>query len=98
MDGEVIGGHSYVDESMINGEPIPKAKRDGEEVFAGTINQDGILHIKAQKIGKQTVLSNIIRLVEKAQSSRPPVQKLANTAVSYFIPTILTIAVVVFML
>ena len=98
VDGEVIGGHSYVGESMINGEPIPKAKRDGEEVFAGTINQDGILHIKAKKIGSKTVLSNIIRLVEKAQSSRPPVQKLANTAVSYFIPTILTIAVVVFLL
>lgn len=98
VDGEVIGGHSYVDESMINGEPIPKAKRDGEEVFAGTINQDGVLHIKAKKIGSETVLSNIIRLVEKAQSSRPPVQKLANTAVSYFIPTILTIAVVVFLL
>lgn len=98
VDGEVIGGHSYVDESMINGEPIPKAKRDGEEVFAGTINQDGVLHIKAKKIGSKTVLSNIIRLVEKAQSSRPPVQKLANTAVGYFIPTILTIAVVVFLL
>lgn len=98
VDGEVIGGHSYVDESMINGEPIPKAKRDGEEVFAGTINQDGVLHIKAKKIGSKTVLSNIIRLVEKAQSSRPPVQKLVNTAVSYFIPTILTIAVVVFLL
>lgn len=98
VDGEVIGGLSYVDESMINGEPIPKAKRDGEEVFAGTINQDGVLHIKAKKIGSKTVLSNIIRLVEKAQSSRPPVQKLANTAVSYFIPTILTIAVVVFLL
>lgn len=98
VDGEVIGGHSYVDESMINGEPIPKAKRDGEEVFAGTINQDGVLHIKAKKIGSKTVLSNIIRLVEKAQSSRPPVQKLANTAVIYFIPTILTIAVVVFLL
>lgn len=98
VDGEVIGGHSYVDESMINGEPIPKAKRDGEEVFAGTINQDGVLHIKAKKIGSKTVLSNIIRLVEKAQSSRHPVQKLANTAVSYFIPTILTIAVVVFLL
>lgn len=98
VDGEVIGGHSYVDWTMINGEPIPKAKRDGEEVFAGTINQDGVLHIKAKKIGSKTVLSNIIRLVEKAQSSRPPVQKLANTAVSYFIPTILTIAVVVFLL
>ena len=84
VDGEVIGGHSYVDESMINGEPIPKAKRDGEEVFAGTINQDGVLHIKAKKIGSKTVLSNIIRLVEKAQSSRPPVQKLAKIDVAAF--------------
>ncbi len=98
VDGEVIGGHSYVDESMINGEPIPKAKMEGEEVFAGTINQDGVLQIKAKKIGSKTVLSNIIRLVKKAQSSRPPVQKIANSAVSYFIPTILTIAIVVFIL
>lgn len=97
-DGEVVGGRSYIDESMINGEPIPKIKEAGEEVFAGTINQDGILKIKALKIGKETVLSNIIRLVEKAQTSRPPVQKIANTAVSYFIPTILTIAIVVFLL
>ena len=96
VDGDVVGGESYVDESMINGEPIPKVKKDGEEVFAGTINQDGVLYIKAQKIGKETVLSNIIRLVEKAQSSRPPVQKFANTVVSYFIPVILTIAIVVF--
>ena len=96
VDGDVVGGESYVDESMINGEPIPKVKKDGEEVFAGTINQDGVLQIKAKKIGKETVLSNIIRLVEKAQSSRPPVQKFANTIVSYFIPVILTIAIVVF--
>ena len=98
VDGDVIGGESYVDESMINGEPIPKVKKDGEDVFAGTINQDGVLHIRAQKIGKETVLSNIIRLVEKAQSSRPPVQKFANTIVSYFIPVILTIAIVVFLI
>ena len=98
VDGDVVGGESYVDESMINGEPIPKVKKDGEEVFAGTINQDGILYIRAQKIGKETVLSNIIRLVEKAQSSRPPVQKFANTIVSYFIPVILTIAIVVFLI
>ena len=98
VDGDVIGGESYVDESMINGEPIPKVKKDGEDVFAGTINQDGVLHIRAQKIGKETVLSNIIRLVEKAQSSRPPVQKFANTIVSYFIPVILTIALVVFLI
>ena len=96
VDGKVIGGESYVDESMINGEPIPKVKKDGEDVFAGTINQDGVLIISAQKIGSQTVLSNIIRLVEKAQSSRPPVQKFANTIVSYFIPVILTIAIAVF--
>ena len=98
VDGNVIGGESYVDESMINGEPIPKIKKDGEKVFAGTINQDGVLHIKAEKIGKETVLSNIIRLVEKAQSSRPPVQKFANTIVSYFIPVILTIAIAVFLI
>ena len=64
VDGKVIGGESYVEESMINGEPIPKVKKDGEEVFAGTINQDGVLIISALKIGSQTVLSNIIRLVE----------------------------------
>ncbi|WP_407393566.1 heavy metal translocating P-type ATPase [Methanobrevibacter sp.] len=98
VDGDVVGGESYVDESMINGEPIPKVKKDGEEVFAGTINQDGVLQIKAKKIGKETVLSNIIRLVEKAQSSRPPVQKFANTIVSYFIPVILTIAIAVFLI
>ena len=98
VDGNVVGGESYVDESMINGEPITKIKKDGEKVFAGTINQDGVLHIKAEKIGKETVLSNIIRLVEKAQSSRPPVQKFANTIVSYFIPVILTIAIAVFLI
>ena len=98
VDGEVIGGASYVDESMINGEPIPKIKSQGESVFAGTINQDGILKIKAQKIGKQTLLSNIIKMVEKAQSSRPPVQKFANTIVSYFIPVIITIALLVFII
>lgn len=98
VDGDVVGGESYVDESMINGEPIPKVKKDGEEVFAGTINQDGVLYIRAQKIGKETVLSNIIRLVEKAQSSRPPVQKFANTIVTYFIPVILSIAIIVFLI
>ena len=98
VDGDVVGGESYVDESMINGEPVPKVKTEGEEVFSGTINQDGILYIRAKKIGKDTVLSNIIRLVEKAQSSRPPVQKFANTIVSYFIPVILTIAIIVFLI
>lgn len=96
VDGVVIDGQSYVDESMLNGEPIPKSKSIEDDVFAGTINQDGVLQVKSLKIGRETVLSNIIKLVEKAQSSRPEIQKIANTAVSYFIPTILTIAIVVF--
>lgn len=97
-DSVVITGESYVDESMITGEPIPNLKTEGESVFAGTINQDGILKIKTQKIGAETVLSQIIELVEKAQGSKPPVQKLANVLVSYFIPVILTIAILVFII
>lgn len=95
-DSVVVDGESYVDESMITGEPIPKLKTKELSVFAGTINQDNLLKIKAQKIGSETVLSQIINLVEKAQGSKPPVQKLANKAVTFFIPTILTIAIVVF--
>ena len=95
-DSVVFSGNSYVDEAMITGEPIPKLKTKGEDVFAGTINQEGILRIKARKIGKETVLSQIIDLVEKAQSSKPPVQKIADKVVKYFIPTILTIAILSF--
>lgn len=95
-DAVVASGNSYVDEAMITGEPIPKLKVKDEDVFAGTINQDGILRIKAKKIGKETVLSQIIDLVEKAQSSKPPVQKIADKVVKYFIPTILTIAILSF--
>jgi P-type Cu+ transporter len=95
-DSIVSSGNSYVDEAMITGEPIPKLKDKGENVFAGTINQDGILRIKAKKIGKETVLSQIIKLVEKAQSSKPPVQQIADKVVKYFIPTILTIAILSF--
>jgi len=97
-DSTVVGGESYVDEAMITGEPVPKLKKEGSDVFAGTINQDSVLRIQAQKIGSETVLSQIIELVEKAQGSKPPVQRLANKAVTYFIPTILTIAIVVFLL
>ena len=95
-DGVVIDGNSYVNESMITGEPIAKLKSKNNKVFAGTINQDGILKIKALHIGKETLLSQIIDLVEKAQSSKPPVQRIADKVVKYFIPTILTIAIVSF--
>lgn len=97
-DAIVIDGFSYVDEAMITGEPIPKIKNSGDDVFAGTINQDGVLKVEARKIGRETVLSQIITMVENAQSSKPPVQKIADSAVSYFIPTILTIAIVVFVI
>ena len=96
LDGEVVSGKSYVDESAVTGEPIPVLKDSGKSVVGGTINQNGVIRFKAMKIGKDTMLSQIIKLVEEAQGSKPPVQRLADTAVSYFIPTILTIAIVAF--
>ncbi|AMK16378.1 heavy metal translocating P-type ATPase [Methanobrevibacter olleyae] len=97
-DSIVVEGESYVDEAMITGEPVPKLKKAGIDLFSGTINQDGALKIEAQKIGSETVLSQIIDLVEKAQGTKPPVQRLANKIVSWFIPVILTIAIIVFCL
>jgi P-type Cu+ transporter len=95
-DGEVVSGESYVDESAITGESIPVIKNTGKSVVGGTINQNGIIRFKAVKIGKDTVLAQIIKLVEDAQGSRPPVQRIADRAVSYFIPTVLTIAIAAF--
>ncbi len=97
-DGEVVSGESYVDESSITGEPIPVLKDLGKNVVGGTINKNGALKFKAARIGKDTVLAQIINLVESAQGSKPPVQRIADKAVTYFIPTILTIAVVSFIL
>lgn len=92
-DAVVVEGESYIDESMINGEPIPKSKKYKDKVFAGTVNQNGVLKIKATSIGEDTLLSQIINLVDRAQSSKPPVQRFADTVVRYFIPAILTIAI-----
>jgi Cu+-exporting ATPase len=97
-DGEVVSGESYVDESAITGEPIPVLKDVGKNVVGGTINKNGALKFKAARIGKDTVLAQIINLVESAQGSKPPVQRIADKAVTYFIPTILTIAIVSFLL
>jgi len=96
VDGEVVSGESYVDESMITGEPVPNLKIAGSSVVGGTINQNGVLKFRSEKIGKDTVLAQIIKLVESAQGSKPPVQRIADHAVSYFIPTVLTIAIVSF--
>lgn len=97
-DGEIIEGMSSVDESMITGEPIPVAKKSGDKVIGGTINKNGVIKFRATKIGKETLLSQIIRLVEEAQTSKPPVQKIADKVVSYFIPVVLSIAIFSFIL
>ncbi len=98
VDGVVVGGESSVDESMITGEPIPIDKREGSEVVGGTLNMNGVLRIRAEKIGKDMVLSQIIRLVRDAQGSRPPVERIADVAVSYFIPVVLVIAIGAFLI
>lgn len=96
VDGEIIYGSSYVDGSMITGESIPVLKKTGDKVVGGTINKNSILKFKATKIGKDTVLSQIITLVEEAQSSKLLVQKIADKVVSYFIPVVLGIAILSF--
>jgi Cu+-exporting ATPase len=97
VDGIVVQGESYVDESMVTGEPLPVMKNLGSNVIGGTLNTNSVLRVKATKIGKDTLLAQIIKLVEEAQGSRPPVQRIADTAVSYFIPVVLTIALVSFL-
>jgi Cu+-exporting ATPase len=98
VDGEVVEGSSYVDESMISGEPIPVMKKIGSIVIGGTLNRNSVFRFRATKIGKDTVLAQIISLVEEAQGSKPPVQRLADRAVTYFIPVVLTIAIISFIL
>jgi len=97
VDGEVVAGESYVDESMITGEPVPPLKTKGNHVVGGTLNTNGVLTVRAEKIGKDTVLAQIIRMVEDAQGSKPPVQRIADVAVTYFIPAVLIIAAVTFL-
>jgi Cu+-exporting ATPase len=97
VDGEVADGESYVDESMITGEPIPPFKTKGSRVVGGTLNTNSVLSVKATKVGRETVLAQIIQLVEDAQGSKPPVQRIADTVVTYFIPVVIIIAVTAFM-
>jgi Cu2+-exporting ATPase len=96
VDGVVINGESYVDESMINGEPIPLLKITGEKVFAGTINQKGSFRFNAEKIGSDTILSQIIKMVQQAQGSKAPVQKLVDKIAGIFVPIVITISILTF--
>ena len=95
-DGIVMKGESAVDESMVTGESLPVEKRIKNNVIGATINQDGILYIKATKIGKDTFLAHIIKLVEEAQGTKVPIQKLADKITNFFVPTILVITLISF--
>ncbi len=94
VDGIVEKGHSSVDQSAITGESIPVSKEIGDEVIGATINKQGLLEIKAAKVGKDTVLSQIIKLVDEAKSSKVPLQRLADKIASYFVPTVTGIAII----
>lgn len=98
VDGEVTQGSSYVDESMISGEPIAVLKEKGTKVFAGTINQKGSFRFRAEKVGGDTVLAQIIKMVEQAQGSKAPVQKLVDKIASVFVPIVIGVAVLSFVL
>ena len=95
-DGLIVKGESSVDESMVTGESLPVEKAKGSNVIGATINQDGILYIKATKIGKDTFLAHIIKLVEEAQSEKIPIQVLADKITSIFVPSVLVLAILTF--
>lgn len=92
LDGTVISGNSFVDEGMISGEPVPVQKKPGEQVFAGTINQKGSFEFRADKVGGDTLLAQIIKLVQDAQGSKAPVQKLVDKIAGIFVPVVILLA------
>ncbi|PHN99797.1 copper-translocating P-type ATPase, partial [Rhodobacteraceae bacterium 4F10] len=98
VDGMVTTGSSYVDESMLSGEPVPVLKEENEKVFAGTINQKGSFQFKAVKVGKETMLAQIIKMVQDAQGSKAPVQKLVDKIASIFVPVVMSIAIITFII
>ncbi len=96
LDGEVLSGQSYVNESMITGESVPIQKTQGAAVIGGTINGNGALTVQVKRVGNDTALAQIIKLVETAQGSKPPIQGLADSVVAVFVPIVLVIAAVTF--
>ncbi|RIV17571.1 Cu(2+)-exporting ATPase [Fibrisoma montanum] len=92
VDGRVTNGQSFVDESMISGEPVPVEKKAGERVFAGTVNQKGSFQFTAEQVGGNTILAQIIRMVQEAQGSKAPVQKLVDKIAGIFVPIVIGIA------
>jgi Cu2+-exporting ATPase len=96
VDGAVINGSSYVDESMISGEPVPVEKTGGTKVFAGTVNQKGSFTFVAEKVGGDTILAQIIKMVQQAQGSKAPVQKLVDRIAGIFVPIVIGISILTF--
>ncbi len=91
-DGEVVGGHSSVDESLATGESMPVEKSEGDEVIGATVNQEGVLRIRATGVGEDTFLANVVRMVEEAQATKVPIQQFADRVTGIFVPTILGLA------
>ena len=96
VDGVVTEGASTIDESMLTGESIPVDKRESDEVYGATVNGTGAFRLRATRVGKDTALSQIVRLVEEAQGSKAPVQRLADLISSYFVPTVVTVSIITF--
>ena len=96
VDGTVISGHASIDESTITGEPLPVDKQSGDLVYAGTVNLNGHIELKASQVGQQTVLASMIAMVEKAQGSKAPVQHLVDKIAGIFVPVVLVIAILTF--
>jgi Cu+-exporting ATPase len=98
VDGRVVEGHSAVDEAMITGESLPVEKQQGDEVVGATINKQGFLKIEATRVGRETTLQQIVRMVQEAQSSKPPIQRLADRVSGVFVPAVIGTALLVFLL
>lgn len=96
VDGEVVEGQSYIDESMITGEPVPVKKQVGDQVVGGTVNQNGTLNFRATAIGESSVLAQIIRMVEQAQGSKLPIQALVDKVTMWFVPIVMLLAMLTF--
>lgn len=98
VDGEVLEGNSHVDESMVSGEPLPVAKQPGDTLIGATVNTNGTLLMRADRVGQDTLLSQIVQMVAEAQRSRAPVQKLVDKVAAWFVPTVVLISVLTFFL